>query len=73
MRIEKILVIQKDKEIQSAKLKVSDEHEQEVVEFQVSEAFGTITFDEFFKDFELLRRLTMKHHSEAINYSNLEF
>lgn len=73
MRIEKILVIQKDKEIQSAKLKVSDEHEKEVVEFQVSEAFGTITFDEFFKDFELLRRLTMKHHSEAINYSNLEF
>lgn len=73
MRIEKILVIQKDEEIQSAKLKVSDEHEKEVVEFQVSEAFGTITFDEFFKDFELLRRLTMKHHSEAINYSNLEF
>lgn len=44
-----MLVIQKDKEIQSAKLKVSDEHEKEVVEFQVSEAFGTITFDEFFR------------------------
>lgn len=73
LRTEKILIIPKDKEIQSTKLKVSDEHEKEVAEFQVSEAFGIITFDEFFKDFELLRRCKMKHHSEAVNYSDLDF
>nr|POE83049.1 hypothetical protein CFP56_18538 [Quercus suber] len=54
LRKDLIEAMDQDKEIQSTKLKVSDEHEKEDAEFQVSEAFGIITFDEFFKDFELL-------------------
>lgn len=55
LRIEKILKIQKDEEIQSAMLKIGDEHEKAMADFQASKTFGIITFDEFFKGVELLR------------------
>lgn len=55
LRIEKILKIQKDEEIQSAVLKIGDEREKAMADFQASKTFGIITFDEFFKGVELLR------------------
>ena len=58
-----MLVIQKDEEIQLAMLKLDSEYEKVVADFQVSEAFSIITFDEVFKGFELLRRWMMMHHS----------
>nr|POE91822.1 hypothetical protein CFP56_65367 [Quercus suber] len=73
LKIEKMLVIKKDEEIQSTMLKINDVCEKAVVEFQVSETFCVITFDEFLKGFELLRCWTMKHHSNIVDYSNLNF
>lgn len=73
LKIEKMLVIQKDEEIQSTMLKINDVCGKAVVEFQVSETFGVITFNKFFKGFELLRCWTMKHHSNIVDYSNLNF
>lgn len=55
LRIEKILKIQKDEEIQSVVLKIGDEREKAMADFQASKTFGIITFDEFFKGVELLR------------------
>nr|POE86332.1 hypothetical protein CFP56_41215 [Quercus suber] len=37
------------------------------------EAFGIITFDEFFKGFELWQRWTLKHLSTTIDYFDLDF
>lgn len=55
LKIEKMLIIKKDEEIQSAMLKIGDEHEKVVVDFQALESFGIIIFGKFFKGFELLR------------------
>ena len=54
-------------------LKIGDEHEKAMADFQASKTFGIITFDEFFKGVELLRWWMMKHHSPAIDYSDLDF
>ena len=58
---------------QLVKEKVSDERENAVVDFLAFDAFSTINFDEFFKSFELPRRWTMKHHSKADDYSDLDY
>lgn len=55
LKIEKMLIIKKDEEIQLAMLKIGDEHEKVVVDFQALESFGIIIFGKFFKGFELLR------------------
>ena len=73
LRTERMLVIKKDEEIQLVKEKVSNERENAVVDFLASEAFSTIYFDEFFKGFELLQQWTMKHHSKAVDYSDLNY
>lgn len=68
-----MLISKKDEEIQLVKQKVSNKCENVVADLQASDAFLTITFDEFFKGFELLRRWMMKHHSKAIDYFDLNF
>ena len=73
LRTKRMLVIKKDKEIQLVKQKVSNECENIVADFQAFDAFLTVTLDEFFKGFELLWRWMMKHHSEANDYSDLDF
>lgn len=55
LRTERMLVIKKYEEIQLTKHKVFYEREDVVVDFQASDAFLTITFDKFFKGFELLQ------------------
>lgn len=73
LRTEKMLEIQKDEQIQLAMPKIGDEREKSVADFQESEAFGIITFDQFFKGFELWQRWTLKHLSTAIDYFDLDF
>ena len=68
-----MLEIQKDEQIQLAMPKIGDEREKSVADFQESEAFGIITFDQFFKGFELWQRWTLKHLSTAIDYFDLDF
>lgn len=73
LRIEKILVVQKDEEIQLMKLMIGNEHEKAVDDFQASEAFRIIAFDECFKGFKLLRGWMVKQHTVVVNYSDLDF
>lgn len=55
LRTERMLVIKKDEEIQLTNHRVFYKREDVMVDFQASDAFLTITFDKFFKGFELLR------------------
>ena len=68
-----MLEIQKDEQIQLAMPKIGDKREKSVADIQESEAFGIITFDQFFKGFELWQRWTLKHLFTAIDYSDLDF
>nr|POE55212.1 hypothetical protein CFP56_02212 [Quercus suber] len=38
-----------------------------------SEHFSDLQFIQYYKGFELLRRWMMKHHSQAVDFSNLDF
>nr|POE67183.1 hypothetical protein CFP56_54130 [Quercus suber] len=73
LRVEKALVVQKDEEIQVALLKTNEEQVKVIKNFKESEEFLDLQFIQYFKGFELLRRWTMKHHSTAVNFSNLDF
>ena len=72
LRTEKMLIIQKDEEIQFAMLKLNSEREKAVAEFLSWKTYSISTFDEYFKGFELFQQRTMKHHIE-FDYSNIEF
>ena len=39
--------------------------------FLKSKRFSDLQFIQYYKGFELLRRWTMKHHSQAVDFSNL--
>ncbi|KAL0007634.1 hypothetical protein SO802_009136 [Lithocarpus litseifolius] len=58
LRVKKMLVIQKDEEIQAALLRIDAEGEK---------------FIQYYKGFELLCRWMMKHHNQAVDFSNLYF
>ena len=73
VRVEKMLVIQKDGKIQVALLKTNVEQEKVIQQFTQSEQFSDLQFIQYFKGFELLRRWMMKHHSLAVDFSNLDF
>ena len=71
LKVEKMLVVQKDEEVQAALLRTSAEQEKVVDQFMKSEHFFDLKFIQYFKGFELLRRWTMKHHSLVVDFSNL--
>jgi len=71
--VEKALVIQKDEEIQATLLKTDAEREKIIQKFKQSNEFSDLQFTQYFKRFEILRRWTMKHHSLAVDFSNLDF
>ena len=73
LKVEKLLVVQKDEEVQVALLRTSAEQEKVVDQFMKSEHFSDLQFIQYFKGFELLRRWTMKHHSLVVDFSNLNF
>ena len=73
LKVEKLLVVQKDEEVQVALLRTSAEQEKVVDQFMKSEHFFDLKFIQYFKGFELLRRWTMKHHSLVVDFSNLNF
>lgn len=49
LRVEKALIIQKDKEIQPALLKTDDEREKIIQKFKQSEEFSDLQFMQYFK------------------------
>ena len=73
LKVEKMLVIQIDEEVQAALLRTSVEWEKVVDQFMKSEQFSDLQFIQYFKGFELLCRWMMKHHCLAVDFSNLNF
>ena len=71
--MEKALVVQKDDEIQVTLLKTDEEMAKVIKKFKGSEEFSDLQFIQYFKGFELLCRWTMKNHSAAVDFSNLDF
>ena len=73
LKVEKMLIVQKDEEVQAALLRTSAEQEKVVDQFMKSEHFSDLQLIQYFKGFELLRRWIMKHHSLPVDFSNLDF
>lgn len=73
LHVEKVLVVQKDEEIQEALMRTDAEKDKVVQEFIQSDQFSDLQFIQYFKGFELLCRRTMKHHSLAVDFSNFDF
>ena len=73
LRVEKALVVQKDEEFQVSLLKTDMEKDKVIQKFKQSDDFSGLQFIQYFKGIELLRQWTMKHHSLAVDFSNLEF
>ena len=73
LKVEKLLITQKDNEIQDAFLKTDEEREKVIAQLLRSEHFSDLQFIQYYKGFELLRRWKMKHHNQAVDFFNLDF
>ena len=73
LKVEKMLVIQKDKEIQVVLLRTDAEREKVVQQFMKSKHFSDLQFIQYFKGFELLCKWMMNHHNQVMDFSNLNF
>ena len=73
LKVEKLLVAQKDDEIQAALLHTDEEREKVIDQFLKSKCFVDLQFIQYYKGFELLRKWMVKHHSQAMDISNLDF
>ncbi|KAL0015227.1 hypothetical protein SO802_002296 [Lithocarpus litseifolius] len=63
----------KDKEVQAAFLRTDEEREKVITRLLKSDRFSDLQFEQYFKDFELLRHWMMKHHSHVADFVNLDF
>lgn len=72
VKVEKLLIPQKDDEIQVALLRTNEEREKMIGQFLKPQSFFDLQFIQYYKGFEFLTRQTMKHHSQAVDFSNLE-
>ena len=73
LKVEKKLIIQKDEEVQVALLKTDEERVKVITKFLESNHFSDLKFIQYFKDFELLCRWMIKHHSQVADFANLDF
>lgn len=73
LKVEKMLVVQKDEEIQAAFLKTNEKREKVITKFLESNRFSDLQFVQYFKGFELLHRWMMKHHNQVADFLNLDF
>ena len=73
LKVEKMLVIQKDKEIQAVLLRTDAEREKVIQQFMKSKHFSDLQFIQYFKGFKLLCKWTMNHHNQVMDFSNLNF
>ena len=44
-----------------------------IAKFVESDRFSDMQFEQYFKDFKLLRLWMMKHHSHVADFANLDF
>ena len=73
LKVEKKLLIQQDKEVQAALLKIDEAREKVVTKFLEFDHFSNLQFVQYFKGFELLCRWITKHHSQVADFTNLDF
>ena len=62
LKVEKMLVVQRDEEVQATLLKTDEERKKVITKFE-SNHFFDLQFVQYFKGFELLHRWMMKHHN----------
>lgn len=72
LRAEKVLLVQKDDQLQMANQKIASAGSDAVQAFQLTEEYNIVLFSWYFKGFELLRRYLTKHNLE-VNLENLDF
>ena len=73
LKVEKKLVIQKDKEVQAALLRTDKENKKVIAKFLESNRFSDVQYEQYFKGFELLHQWMMKYHSHVVDFANLDF
>ena len=54
-------------------MKTDQERAKVIKKFKRLEEFSDLQFIQYFRGFKLLCRWTMKHHSTAVDFSNLDF
>ena len=73
LKVEKKLIAQMDDELQAALLRIAKARDEVIAQFQKSDHFSDLLFTQYFKGFKLLRKWLLKHQSEAIDLSALDF
>ena len=73
LKVKKKLVAQKEDELQAAFLRAAKAKDEVIAQFQESEHYSNLLFQQYFKGFELLLRWMLKHQVEAIDFSFLDF
>ena len=73
LKVEKKLVAQMDDELQATLLRIAKARDEVIAQFQKSDHFSDLLFTQYFKGFKLLRKWLLKHQSEAIDLSALDF
>ena len=73
LKVEKKLVAQMDDELQATLLRIAKARDEVIAQFQKSDHLSDLLFTQYFKGFKLLRKWLLKHQSEAIDLSALDF
>ena len=72
LRVERLLVTQKDEQLVVANQKVKSIVAKAVQAFQLTDEYNTVLFSWYYKGFKLLRRYLVKH-SQGVDLEDLDF
>lgn len=72
LRVEKLLTVQKDEQLQSTIKKINSAGAKAVRAFKLTNEYNDVLFSWYFKSFKLLRRYLMKHNP-GVNLEDLNF
>ena len=72
LRVEKLLTVQKDEQLQSTIKKINSTRAKAVCSFKLTDEYNDVLFSWYFKGFELLRRYLVKHNL-GVNLEDLNF
>ena len=72
LKTEKLLMVQKDEQLQSANQKIKTVAANAIQAFQLTEECNIVLFNWYYKGFELLKRYLVKHGSRD-DLENLDF
>ena len=72
LRVEKLLMVQKDEQLQSTIKKINSARAKAVRAFKLTDEYNDVLFSWYFKGFKLFRRYSMKHNPR-VNLEDLNF